>query len=102
MQGIAQHDVWGRESIFFFFVLAEYLAVFSQLIAFHDPDLFNHLDSTGFHPEVRVTLKAMLVNNNNYVFFSSSPYFSPFIWFSPLVSSTEAVCHPMVSYNVYA
>lgn len=32
---------------------AEYLAVFSQLIAFHDPELFNHLHDTGFIPEVR-------------------------------------------------
>lgn len=31
---------------------AEYLAVFSQLIAFHDPELFNHLHETGFIPEV--------------------------------------------------
>ena len=31
----------------------EYLAVFSQLIAFHDPELFNHLHETGFIPEVR-------------------------------------------------
>ena len=30
----------------------EYLAVFSQLIAFHDPELFNHLHETGFIPEV--------------------------------------------------
>ncbi len=31
----------------------EYLAVFNQLIAFHDPVLFNHLDSIGFVPDVR-------------------------------------------------
>lgn len=31
---------------------AEYLAVFCHLIAFHDPELFNHLDETGFQPEV--------------------------------------------------
>lgn len=35
---------------FLFFL--EYLAVFSQLISFHDPKLFNHLDSNMFFPEV--------------------------------------------------
>lgn len=30
----------------------EYLAVFSHLIAFHDPELTNHLNSIGFIPEV--------------------------------------------------
>ena len=33
----------------------EYLAIFSQLIAFHDPELFNHLDSIAFQPEVYIT-----------------------------------------------
>ena len=33
----------------------EYLAVFSQMIAFHEPALFNHLDSTAFNPEVGLT-----------------------------------------------
>lgn len=32
--------------------IQEYLALFSQLIAFHDPDLFNHLDQLGFTPEL--------------------------------------------------
>jgi hypothetical protein len=30
----------------------EDLAVFCHLIAFHDPELFIHLDETGFQPEV--------------------------------------------------
>lgn len=33
-------------------VIKEYLAVFSHLIAYHDPELINHLDSIGFLPEV--------------------------------------------------
>ncbi|CAG0915447.1 unnamed protein product [Notodromas monacha] len=33
-------------------VIQEYLATFSHLIAFHDPQLFNHLDEIGFIPEL--------------------------------------------------
>ncbi|XP_077983760.1 TBC domain-containing protein kinase-like protein [Glandiceps talaboti] len=33
-------------------VIQEYLAVFSHLIAFHDPELSNHMDSIGFIPEL--------------------------------------------------
>ena len=33
-------------------VIQEYLAVFSQFIAFHEPDLFNHLSEIGFVPEL--------------------------------------------------
>ncbi|XP_064481936.1 TBC domain-containing protein kinase-like protein [Ornithodoros turicata] len=33
-------------------VIKEYLAVFSHLIAYHDPELTNHLDSIGFLPEL--------------------------------------------------
>ncbi|XP_076359220.1 TBC domain-containing protein kinase-like protein isoform X2 [Tachypleus tridentatus] len=33
-------------------VIQEYLAVFSHLIAFHEPELTNHLDSIGFIPEL--------------------------------------------------
>jgi len=33
-------------------VIQEYLTVFKQLIAFHDPDLYNHLDEIGFQPEL--------------------------------------------------
>uniref|UniRef100_T1J4P7 TBC domain-containing protein kinase-like protein n=1 Tax=Strigamia maritima TaxID=126957 RepID=T1J4P7_STRMM len=33
-------------------VIQEYLAVFSHLIAFHDPELANHLNSIGFIPEL--------------------------------------------------
>ncbi|XP_075544109.1 TBC domain-containing protein kinase-like protein isoform X2 [Dermacentor variabilis] len=33
-------------------VIKEYLAVFSHLVAFHDPELTNHLDSIGFLPEL--------------------------------------------------
>ncbi|XP_060078808.1 TBC domain-containing protein kinase-like protein [Ylistrum balloti] len=32
-------------------VIQEYLAVFSHLIAFHDPELSNHLDGIGFIPD---------------------------------------------------
>ncbi|XP_063955170.1 TBC domain-containing protein kinase-like protein [Lytechinus pictus] len=33
-------------------VIQEYLAVFSHMIAFHDPELSNHLQSIGFIPEL--------------------------------------------------
>ena len=33
-------------------IFAEYLTVFSHLIAFHDPHLSTHLDSIGFIPDV--------------------------------------------------
>lgn len=33
-------------------VIQEYLAVFSHLIAFHDPELSNHLDGIGFIPDL--------------------------------------------------
>ena len=33
-------------------VMQEYLAVFSQLIAFHAPQLYNHLFDIGFQPEL--------------------------------------------------
>ncbi|XP_064391569.1 TBC domain-containing protein kinase-like protein isoform X2 [Halichondria panicea] len=33
-------------------IMQEYLAVFNQLVAFHDPALFNHLDSIGFVPDL--------------------------------------------------
>lgn len=33
-------------------VIQEYLAKFSHMIAFHDPRLFNHLDTIGFIPEL--------------------------------------------------
>ncbi|XP_065665878.1 TBC domain-containing protein kinase-like protein [Hydra vulgaris] len=33
-------------------VIQEYLAIFSQFIAFHEPDLFNHLNEIGFVPEL--------------------------------------------------
>lgn len=33
-------------------IIQEYLAKFSHMIAFHDPQLFNHLDNTGFIPEL--------------------------------------------------
>ncbi|EDO40792.1 predicted protein [Nematostella vectensis] len=33
-------------------IIQEYLAVFSQLIAFHDPELFSHMHKIGFIPEL--------------------------------------------------
>lgn len=33
-------------------IIQEFLCKFSQLIAFHDPELTNHLDSIGFIPEL--------------------------------------------------
>uniref|UniRef100_A0A3Q2DFP7 TBC domain-containing protein kinase-like protein n=1 Tax=Cyprinodon variegatus TaxID=28743 RepID=A0A3Q2DFP7_CYPVA len=35
-------------------VIQEYLTVFSQMIAFHDPELSNHLNEIGFIPDVNV------------------------------------------------
>ena len=35
-----------------FYYFAEYLCVFSHLIAFHDPELGNHLEGIGFIPDV--------------------------------------------------
>jgi hypothetical protein len=35
-------------------VLSEYLTVFSQMIAFHDPELSNHLNEIGFIPDVSI------------------------------------------------
>lgn len=35
-----------------FYFFAEYLCVFSHLIAFHDPELGNHLEGIGFIPDV--------------------------------------------------
>ena len=32
--------------------LTEYLAVFSHLIAFHNPELSNHMEGIGFIPDV--------------------------------------------------
>ena len=36
--------------------IPEYLALFNQMIAFHEPELYNHLDSIGFIPEVQSEL----------------------------------------------
>lgn len=36
-----------------FVCATEYLTVFSQMIAFHDPELSNHLNEIGFIPDVR-------------------------------------------------
>lgn len=38
--------------VFSIVVLSEYLTVFSQMIAFHDPELSNHLNEIGFIPDV--------------------------------------------------
>ena len=35
-----------------FSLFTEYLAVFSHLLAFHDPGLFSHLDGIGFIPDL--------------------------------------------------
>lgn len=35
-----------------FACVSEYLTVFSQMIAFHDPELSNHLNEIGFIPDV--------------------------------------------------
>ncbi len=40
------------EPFVLFACLSEYLTVFSQMIAFHDPELSNHLNEIGFIPDV--------------------------------------------------
>ena len=57
----------------------EYLAVFSQIIAYDDPEVFNHLDNIGFHPDV-------CINNYNII-----------ILFYIIV-----ICYSMVSDHVYS
>ena len=55
----------------------EYLAIFSQLIAFHDPELFNHLDSIAFQPEVQHTfavLQTRKLNNLPIIFAAALCY----------------------------
>ncbi|MGH0164343.1 UNVERIFIED_CONTAM: hypothetical protein FKN15_046798 [Acipenser sinensis] len=37
-------------------VIQEYLTVFSQIIAFHDPELSNHLNEIGFIPDIKAPL----------------------------------------------
>ena len=50
----------------FYPFLAEYLAKFSHLIAFHDPELSVHLDGIGFIPDVSVpTYNAYLLKKYN-------------------------------------
>ena len=44
-----------------FIVISEYLTVFSQMIAFHDPELSNHLNEIGFIPDV----SAWCINRND-------------------------------------
>lgn len=39
-----------------FLKFSEYLAVFSHLITFHDPELSNHLEGIGFIPDVRLLI----------------------------------------------
>ena len=50
------------------------LAVFSHLIAFHNPEQFNHLDDTGFHPEVLV---ATYLSLNTQIMYSQRFFRSP-------------------------
>ena len=50
--------------------------MFRHLIAFHDPELFNHLDDIGFHPEVDIYHN---VYYNDYCFILFQLYAIP--WF---------------------
>lgn len=44
---------WVKMTIILNFIdISEYLTVFSQMIAFHDPELSNHLNEIGFIPDV--------------------------------------------------
>jgi len=42
-------------------VISEYLTVFSQMIAFHDPELSNHLNEIGFIPDVSANVLVNIV-----------------------------------------
>ncbi|CDQ87677.1 unnamed protein product [Oncorhynchus mykiss] len=45
-------------------VIQEYLTVFSQMIAFHDPELSNHLNEIGFIPDVSTEMRSGLRRPN--------------------------------------
>lgn len=45
-------ELCDNDDCFHFIVMSEYLTVFSQMIAFHDPELSNHLNEIGFIPDV--------------------------------------------------
>lgn len=45
---------WVKMIVLNFIVISEYLTVFSQMIAFHDPELSNHLNEIGFIPDVSI------------------------------------------------
>ena len=57
----------------------EFLAMFRHLIAFHDPELFNHLDNIGFHPEVRMYIPCMCYKIMMIISYSFQLYAIP--WF---------------------
>lgn len=42
----------------------EYLAVFSQMIAYHDPELMAHLDSITFIPDVSIIFRSYEANQS--------------------------------------
>ena len=59
--------MWGLLLLLCVYV-TEYLAVFAHLIAFHDPELSNHLDGIGFIPDVSGHVELMSSSS------SSSPF----------------------------
>ena len=70
---------------------AEYLAVFSQMIAFHEPALYNHLDSIAFSPEVSVSTSDSCVIL--YTLFLLQLYAIP--WFLTMFTRTYSLLHSL-------
>ena len=46
----------------FLVLLSEYLAVFSHLITFHDPELSVHMNDIGFIPDVSKTINVQAIS----------------------------------------
>jgi len=49
-------------------VIQEYLAMFSQLLAFHEPELSNHLEEDGFSPDVSLLVVIPYILHCNTVY----------------------------------
>uniref|UniRef100_A0A4W5RNV1 TBC1 domain containing kinase n=1 Tax=Hucho hucho TaxID=62062 RepID=A0A4W5RNV1_9TELE len=55
-------------------VIQEYLTVFSQMIAFHDPELSNHLNEIGFIPDVSTGMRSGLRRPHVKTDWRTGPY----------------------------
>mgnify|MGYP001793324819 FL=1 len=68
--------------------IVEYLALFSQLITFHEPELSNHLDEIGFAPDVSLPLYSLIFSLRLRALYTDWLLF------------IAALCHPMVPDHV--